>query len=91
MATETPVDLVTKTWAGHESTQGVHDVCEHINDQHRAAKEASSRSQELFFSLYFRDRPTIDPVVVGVRSPEYNQEPAAGCLAERRIVAPPAV
>jgi len=44
---------------------------EHINRLHRAAKEASFRSAELFFSLYFQRCPQID-VAVAVSIQEYG-------------------
>lgn len=38
----------------HSSTQTVQAICDHINVQHRAAKEASYKSTELFLSLFLR-------------------------------------
>ena len=40
-----------RTWSG---APAVSDQCRHMNQQHRMAKLASERSQQLFFSLYFR-------------------------------------
>uniref|UniRef100_A0A7S2RTJ9 DIS3-like exonuclease 1 n=1 Tax=Mucochytrium quahogii TaxID=96639 RepID=A0A7S2RTJ9_9STRA len=43
-------------------------LCEHINTLHRAAKEASFRSEKLFFSLYFERNPqVVNAIVVGIR------------------------
>lgn len=41
----------------HSSIQAVQDQCDHINIQHRAAKEASYRSTELFLALYLQAEP----------------------------------
>jgi len=42
----------------------VSDMCAHMNVQHRAAKDASARSQELFFSLFFKDHPMANAAAV---------------------------
>ncbi|KAH9254071.1 hypothetical protein BASA81_007946 [Batrachochytrium salamandrivorans] len=41
----------------HSSIKTVQDQCDHINIQHRSAKEASYRSTELFLALYLQAEP----------------------------------
>ena len=48
---ENEAGQLERSWSGAPS---VTDQCRHMNQQHRMAKLASERSQELFFSLYFR-------------------------------------
>ena len=63
---EQPVDeghfeMYTHT---HSSTSSVQSICDHINSRHRCAKEASLKSQELFFSLYFANQSKISKAIV---------------------------
>jgi len=44
------------------------EVAKHINNKHRAAKEASHRSSELFFSLFFQRFPqVVSAIVISIR------------------------
>ena len=63
-------------WSGGSVTSQDHlfpntalqELCSHINDRNRAAQRAQRSSQELFQTLYFKDRPISDPrcIVDGV-------------------------
>ena len=65
----------------NSATPSLGDQCRHMNAQHRMAKAASERSQQLFFSVFFRGqgRTVVEAVIAAVRAngvvvfvPEYE-------------------
>jgi exoribonuclease R len=47
-----------------EVSRVIQSMAEHCNEQHRRAKNASMRSQELFFALYFNAYPKVVDALV---------------------------